>query len=97
MSWYSTLFDDIYRSEVGTKILLSIESTTASDLKGAFQAYLAVRQFERIATGAYPDRVLIDSINKVLVSLTNINKPLSSEDRQKLNEIFNLNGLKLQI
>lgn len=97
MAWYLSLFDRVYQSSVGKKILSAIETSTLSgNYPGAFLCYLAVRKFERIATSTdQDDRELRQAFELVLKALESIGHPLSAEDLKVLAEIFERNGLPL--
>lgn len=93
MAWYLTLFDCVYKSSIGTKILAAIElSARSGNLEGAFLCYLAVRKFERVAVSGFGDTDLSIAIGGVLAALESIGSPLDEQELHDLKQIFEENG-----
>ena len=94
MAWYAALFDCVYESSVGAKVLASIESSVRTgNFRGAFLCYLAVRKVERVATSKVGvDAELAFAIANLELALEAIGHPLSAQDRDLLKQIFSENG-----
>lgn len=96
MAWYYRLFEDLYSSSVGAKILSAIELSIASgdlgNIQKALLCYLAVRKFERISKSFLPDTELEKALLLVADCMQSLGHPLLESDWVIINNIFNKNG-----
>lgn len=95
MAWYSNLFQQLFKSQLGGKILKAIfEAAENGKIKEAFLCDLSIRSLERTILSSDNNNELRQAISLVISSLKRIGFELTPDDVVELNSILYSNGVR---